>query len=516
MSEDNIYFANQNDKDLVAALQTKVDKYYQYVVSTGRILVAKYVFNAYYVSKNDSVAVRREKNDRLKINIAELRNATQYTMSLIANKPTAFDPIATNSDSKSQRQTKIARNVIDYYTDQRHLDSFFRECLEMAIVSSEAWGSLSWNKYKGGEYMPNEKGEMQYQGDIEFNMHDMSDIIRDVGMRKQQEDDWIIIRREKNKYELAAEFPEHAESIVNLQYIVEANKELNYDSQTQIYTDMCYYYEFRHRKSLLVPKGRLAIFISSGELLYAGDLPYQDLSVYKLFPSKELSSNFGWTNNFDLVAFQEALSKYYSIMLTNHAAFGYQSLVTTKTSGIEVSEVAKGLRLFQLNPGEEIKPLQLLATPPEIFTALGAFAKKSESIAGLNSVVKGNPEASLKSGTALALVVSQAVSYLNTLDGNYSRFKQNVATGIINMLKVYATTGRIVAISGLSNASSINSTFTKDDLAGIERVVVKESNPMTKTIAGRVNMADMMLQSGQITPQQYDNVIATGEIQEII
>lgn len=515
MSE-NIYFGKKSGKDLVNELQTKVDKYYNYVQSTGRILVAKYVFNSYYISRNDSIAVRKEKNGRLKINVAELRNSTQYTMSLLANKPTSFDPIAVNSDSKSQRQTKIARNVVDYYTEQKQLDAYFKENLELAIVASEAWGSLSWNKFAGGEYGANEDGSIAYEGDIEFGMHDMSDIIRDVGKRKQMENDWLIVRREKNKYELAAEFPEFAENIIGLQYIVEANKELNYDSQTQIYTDMCYYYEFRHKKSVLMPEGKLAIFISSGDLLYEGPNPYQDLAIYPLFPSKEIGSAFGWTNNYDLVAFQEAISKYYSIMLTNHAAFGYQNIVATKGCGIEVSEVAKGLRMFQVNQGEELKPLTLLATPPEIFQAMGGFSKKYEALAGLNSVVKGNPEASLKSGTALALVVSQAVSYLNTLDANFSQFKQNIATGIINMLKVYANTKRLVAIAGSSNSTAITTQFTKDDLAGIDRVIVKEANPMTKTVAGRVNMADMMLQSGQITPEQYDNVIATGQIQQVL
>jgi hypothetical protein len=43
MSE-NIYFGKKSGKDLVNELQTKVDKYYNYVQSTGRILVAKYVF----------------------------------------------------------------------------------------------------------------------------------------------------------------------------------------------------------------------------------------------------------------------------------------------------------------------------------------------------------------------------------------------------------------------------------------------------------------------------------------
>lgn len=511
------YFATQQGKDLVDALQARITQYYNFLNSSGRIGITQTAYREYYISRHDSVGVRQDQNNRLKVNVSELRNITQYTMSLLANKPAAFSPVATNGDAKSQRQTKVAANVVDYYTDEKSLDQWFRDALELAIVSSEAWGVVSWNPMAGKEYGADEEGKPVYQGDIEFSIHDMTDVVRDVGKRKSVGDNlWLIVRRQINKYELSGQYPEFAKQIEESTTNYDVTKEINKENFSNVDTDEIYYWEFRHEKCTVVPKGRIVKFLEDGTVLEDIELPYKNMAIKKLSPSKEMLSNFSWTTNFDLVGFQQALSKLYSIILTNQSAFGYQNLVTTKDSGVNVSEVSKGLRLFQLNAGTTLEPLKLLATPQEIFTGLDVFGKKSEQLSGLNSVVRGNPEASLKSGTALALVVSQAVSYLSTLDASFNNFQQDIMTLVIDMLKSYATTPRMIAIAGISNANVIIDSFTAEDISDIDRVVVKQTNPMTKTIAGRVNLAEMMLNSGQITPEQYYNVLATGEIQYVL
>jgi hypothetical protein len=58
--------------------------------------------------------------------------------------------------------------------------------------------------------------------------------------------------------------------------------------------------------------------------------------------------------------------------------------------------------------------------------------------------------------------------------------------------------------------------FDKDDINAIGRVIVSIGNPLAKTTAGRVQMADQLLQMGLITnPKQYFQIINTGEIESI-
>lgn len=513
-----MYFAKLEDKgELLTALERSAEDFYNYLNSSCRVHWAKKALQEYYIAKFDSQQLRKDKQGRMRINVAELQNFVQYTMSLLANQPSSFDPMAVNSDSKSQYQVKVSRNILDYYNESIDLNTNFKEALEMAIVTTESFMSLSWDRFSGEEYMSDEDGKMYHEGDITLDIHDLTDVVRDVTNRKRKDNYWYILRRQINKYELAARYPDEEEYILNLGSEIEENKELNFDSQSKsIESDMVYYYEFRHRRvSLLCPNGRQTIYIP-GRILEDNDLPYNDILIFKLAPKKEMRSNFSWSNTYDLVGFQQALSKFYSIILTNLAAFGYQNVVSTRGSNISVSELAKGLRHFEVNPGTEISGLNLTNIPREVFEAIGTFEKKSEGIEGLNSVIKGQPEASLKSGAALALVASQAISFLSGLDESYTKLQQDVATGIIDILKIYANTPRMVAISGKSNASLITTKFTKDTIADISRVLVKRSNPLSKTISGRINLAEMMMEKQQITPAEYLNVINTGQIESEI
>ena len=52
-----------------------------------------------------------------------------------------------------------------------------------------------------------------------------------------------------------------------------------------------------------------------------------------------------------------------------------------------------------------------------------------ETLSGVNSVARGNPEASLQSGTALAMVQSQALQFMSGLQQSYIQLIEDVGTG---------------------------------------------------------------------------------------
>ena len=104
-----------------------------------------------------------------------------------------------------------------------------------------------------------------------------------------------------------------------------------------------------------------------------------------------------------------------------------------------------------------------------------------ETLSGVNSVARGNPQDSLRSGTSLALVQSQAVQFMSGLQQQYVRLVEDVGTGLINILKEYAKTNRVAQIVGKSNKAYIKE-FTGQDLKSINRIVVDFSNPMSKCL----------------------------------
>jgi hypothetical protein len=162
------------------------------------------------------------------------------------------------------------------------------------------------------------------------------------------------------------------------------------------------------------------------------------------------------------------------------------------------------------------EPMNLTATPVEIFNRYKELINEMESISGINSVVRGNPEASLKSGAALALVASQAIQFLQLTQQRYVQLLEDSGTAIINMLKSYAAVPRVATIVGKMNTPYMKE-FKGEDLENVQRVIVDMGNPLSKTTAGKIQIADTLLQYGFIkNSDMYFSVLQNGRLDSIL
>jgi hypothetical protein len=179
-----------------------------------------------------------------------------------------------------------------------------------------------------------------------------------------------------------------------------------------------------------------------------------------------------------------------------------------------MEQISDGLNFIQGNPGfQPPKALNLTSTPAEIFNFLKMLESSMETISGVNSVARGNPEAQLTSGNALALIQSQALQFISGLQQSYIQLIEDVGTNVVELLKTFAKTPRVAAIAGKSNVTYMKE-FTSDDLSSITRVIVDAGNALAQTTAGRVEMASQMMQMSIITtPEQYISVINTGKLE---
>jgi hypothetical protein len=210
---------------------------------------------------------------------------------------------------------------------------------------------------------------------------------------------------------------------------------------------------------------------------------------------------------------QEGIDSLYSTILTNQSAFGVQNLYVPKGSDISVNNLGGGLNIIEGNPQfGKPEPMNLTNTPAEVFNFLQLLERSIETISGVNSVTRGNPEASLRSGSALALVQSMTLQFMSGLQQEYVKLMEDVGTGLVYLLKDFAKAPRVAAVVGKNNKTYMRE-FTGDDLSSISRVVVDVGNPLSRTTAGRVQMAEQMLQMGVIqNPKDYISVINTGNL----
>jgi hypothetical protein len=179
-----------------------------------------------------------------------------------------------------------------------------------------------------------------------------------------------------------------------------------------------------------------------------------------------------------------------------------------------MSNLGGGLNIIEGLEKPEV--LQLLGTSPQSFQLITMLENLMETLSGINSVTRGNPEANLKSGTSLAMVQSMAVQFISGLQQQYVCLLEDVGTGLINILKDYATTPRVASIVGKSNKAYLK-TFQSEDLQEVNRVIVDVGNPLAKTTAGRMEIAQQLMQMkpDEFSVSQFIQLINTGNLDVI-
>jgi hypothetical protein len=453
----------------------------------------------------------------LKVN--HFRSLLQNLLVLITQQPPAVEPKTTNTDSKSMKQTITAKGVVDYYSREKKAKNYFKEAAEFSLFGGEGFVTLTWDPGAGEPKGINpETGKPFYDGDVLFKSFHPVDVTREVYTDSNAARNWVIIREFENKYDLAAKYPQYAQEIIAMQKTPDFMSQYHYIAFEMANSDDIPTYTFYHEPSDALPNGRLMKYITNDLWLIDVDLPYKHVPVYRMLPAKWHGTPFGYTVAYDMMGIQRNYDALQSIIATNQMNYGVQNIVTWRGSEVDVVALSQGLNNIIVNAGSPPpQPLNLVQTPGELFSQSQNLVREMETLSGINSTARGNPEESLKSGTALALVAAQAIQFNSGLQDSYNDLIQNTFTGLIEILQMYASTPRMIDIAGKSNRSYMKE-FKADDLSNISRVVCESVNPISKTPAGRLQMAqDLLAMPGMIKiPQHYFEVIETGSFEPMV
>lgn len=518
LEKDALYFANLTVDEIGGELQKKVDDYYQYVRINGMLDLWRKSYRQYFRAGyhlGDTVR-GGEAGEYSFLFVNHFRSILQAILSITVSQRPTYDARAVNNDYSSQAQTKLAQGLLDYYMREKRLERYVAEAVEFAIWSGEGYLVLNWDIALGREYGVGQNNQPIKEGDIKFMSCSGIDVIRHPYLRKFEERQWLIIREFVNKYELAKRYPDFETDIINSEMFTGNLKNDFLDFYRITDSDLVPFYRFYHDKTQSVPNGRYSEFIEGGTVVFDSDLPYPEIPIYTLHPGSIYASPFGYSVAFDMLPIQRAVDGLASTIQTNQEAFGVQNVLVPKGSNLDVEELSGGLNIVQYDAKMgKPEPMNLTATPVEIFNRYKELINEMESISGINSVVRGNPEASLKSGAALALVASQAIQFLQLTQQRYVQLLEDSGTAIISMLKQYATVPRVATIVGKMNTPYMKE-FKGDDLENVNRVIVDMGNPLSKTTAGKIQIADTLLQYGFVrNPDMYFSVLQNGRLDSI-
>jgi len=539
------YFASSKSEDLCSYLSDHTKNFRQEMSACGlwdRMIESHrfyygYHWSGYGTGGSTSFIGRTGVQGQLKLlAVNHYRNLLTHMLNMTVNQKPSFDPRAINSDLASLRQARIGGSILDGYLQEKRMARYLKNAAEAGLVYSKGFAYLPWDVFAGrvigvkdgpigSDGQP--KKIPQYEGDVDCSSPSPFDVYYDYTLDDFRKIPWVLVVRYENKWELKARYPEKSVEIDGLpsRATFEGSQSLTpYDRNVD--SDLVAVFHFYHLRTDAVPTGR-AFIGGPGVTLSDGPLPYGDpktkgkLPVFRINPSEALGTTEGYTHGFDLLSINKAYNVAISSIFTNVQAHGVSKILMPSTGDIAVQQLSEGLACIKYNPnaagGAKPEALNLLGTPKELYDFLALCEKLAETISGVNSVARGNPDSNLKSGVALGLVQSMAIQFASGFQQSWVELLEDVGTFVlIDNLAKHANNSRVVQLAGKKNRSAVKE-FTKNDLQGIASVAVNIGNPLTRTYAGRVDIGDKLMDKGLLkSPEAYIELIETGNLTQAI
>ena len=437
----------------------------------------------------------------LKVN--QYRNIVHHQLALAAGQRPAWDPQARTSDSAAAKQVSLARSILDFVMSAKKFERKLYDQAESSFVLGSAYFVIGWDVNAG----PNGQGDVF--GRILMPWELVFERTRDYDDVK-----WWIFKLSESRWDWVEHFavddPEKAEKIATM--TVQSQVE-DQNVNSEYGDDRIPVWILYALPSKSLPNGRYSKVTDGGIVLFDGPYPFGDARcVVRMAPNEFLGTSQPYADSWSLLPVTDAYSDTISTIMTRIDGFGIPNITKPQGSELEVEDMS-GMRMIDHPAGTE-KPsvLDLLKIPPELIQVLGVLQSVGEMLGGINSVSRGNPAENITSGSMAALVQSMAIQYNSALERAVTCAAEDVGTAVLKVYQCMADMPQLISICGQDNAWTA-AEFTKESIKDIQRVSVKTVNPMSKTTAGRSDIADKLLERGAInSPQEYLNILATGNV----
>ncbi len=534
----NRYWAAKPPEEIAAEISARVISHYEALDEGGMIDLYRLTHTTFYgldgAGRHATSKVMEfgEQGEKLGVRSNQMRSLTKFVhLTATQNKP-ALKPRATNSTPAALAQIPACRRILEYYDLNANMDAVYDSAALRALLYGKGYVWQSWDPFSGPT-----GDDGRPTGDLLAKAGGPLDVACDLDVDSNTHD-WFAIRVRRNRYDQVAMYatlsPEGAQDpkaqakandmrerlLAAPRDILDdrLNKKLQFwqRRKTRDRSDSVFEYHFMHRKTPALPKGRYTVISADDIVLFDGPLPYDTVPVDVMCPEEFLEmGDVGYSSAWDLLGMQALYDAAMSICATNMDAFGQNDIMIPEGVEIGIEEIRDGLNVIRYPMGEMNKPsmLEKFSIKKEFFEFKDWVKGDMETQLGVNSVARGEPQASLESGSALALVQAQAVTAQGPFVKAFARLVARASTNQIKILQRHLPEDRVIAIAGSDDPDSIQA-FSAPSIAHIDRVDVEGVAALFSTSAGKQNAADKLLERGLITsPLAYIQFQETGRLE---
>lgn len=514
---EDTYFANAPLDEIGDRLTDRTETYYNFLNACGLTNLWRRSFAYFYNSARlgGRINPSGRKLEMQSISMDDYPNLLRNILVLTTAQLPAMQTMCSNGDEKTLEQNKISQKCLSYEVRQHRVEDFIRQAAEDALWAGEGFIYKGWNPNLGEEVAPDANPDTMepvigadgqqkalHVGDWEFENLTCLDIIRDVDCLSYKALQWVIVRRFVNKWDLIAQYPQFTDEIQRSSWALSDKKNSKFGYSAVNHRDLIPTFEFFHNKTQAVPMGRQTLFLDAETVLFDGPLAYGSRPVYRCSYAELRNNPFGWTVGFSLLPLAEANNKLTSTLLTNVATFGVTRVLNPRGANISLQALSENLAIIDYTPtGPQGGKPEVLNMANPITKETGDLLKfmnqKLETYAGIGASMRSQVDNKEMSGAAMAMQASISLQYNAGFQQSVIKTLEEVGTGMVQDLQAFADAPRMALIVG-KNDQGYMQAYSKKDFDGINRVVVAASNPLLNTTAGKINLADQLLQNGML------------------
>lgn len=558
------YWAAREPEAVIAELEKKERGFFDFQRRRGFVSMWKIMFAQWLGLDPEgmgdwatqTVSLDGDRGELVRFRVNETRSFVKQLITLALGQRPAFECMALNTDYNSLGQVETADNIIEYAYWEKYGERKERKTVTRGALFGLSWAWVNWDVW-AGEWIEKEEPVTQQlpdgttapkmdartgkpvmrkvktgerAGELTLKSLYPWEVFFEPRVEEFDEHIWRCVRERRSRWEVAAAFPEQRAAILDRgkrdQYGLEALFGIDGGGLTASDDDEVIVYHFYHAPSdaFEAPnpndpeakdfrQGRYLAYCN-GKPLRDVVLPYNKIPLEDFCPSEFFGTAFGYADSWDLCSINQMLDQMVSNVATNLTTFSVQSIVVEEGTDFSTDAIANGANVFTVRQGAKPpEALQLASIPESAKWFLEYLQARFQSLTALNSVARGDPSSNISSGTMAALFHSIAIEANSALQAAVDSHRERVANLVLDVMRRYANHPQVMQIAGIDERPYIE-TFTRDAFSDVRGVRVRTANPMMRSTAGRMQMAELMLKiPGIITePAQVTEVIVSGQL----
>jgi hypothetical protein len=532
------YWAGQEGDKLINTLLEKENAYFAAISDRGIDQVWRLCYAQMYgldrsggTLETQSIQFAGEDGELLQFRINEFASYANQIVSMATKNRPSFQCQAINDDAKSANQIESSDAITTYYYEQVYGERKERATVEADVHFGKAWTLIDWDEEGGRDLTVMEPGpidpltgapgpEVETQvksGEMVMQRFFPWHVIHEPLRSEYDGHVWRMTKQRKSRWEMMARHPRFAAKIKDCPPEEENFVAPGHDFSRGANDDDVVVRTFYHARTAALPTGRKVIFVGktavNGQTGNGVDLPIEEIPLIDLMSQEMIGTSFGYAAAWDWLAINQMLDQITSDIATNVECFGRPTIMMTETADVDLDALADGKRVLWLPPGLETPPTALqINAVPELSLKLAEYLhSRLQSLSGLNSVARGNPDANISSGEMAALFNAIAIEFQSARQAALDIHRERVANIQLQYLKKYALLPQMVAIAGDDERAYLQE-FKADDLEGVHRVVVKTASPMLRSQSGRMQLAEFLMKIPGVVanPEQIIELVVSG------